>query len=82
MEKRLSPKATYKPLEAGQWWQTKDCFIQIGRVGKTLTEYKMLRKPDQRGVQAQMGTTERVMAYLKAQKARLVKRPQSSKPAV
>jgi len=68
-------------LNAGQWWQLKDCHVQIGRVGKTLTEYKMLRKPDQRGVQPQMGTTKKVAAYLKLHKARLVERPQPSKPA-
>ena len=81
MEPQTSPKPTTELLDAGQWWQMKDCYIQIGRVGKTLTEYKLLRKPGQRGVQSQMGTTKRVMAYLKAHKAKLVDRPEPPKPA-
>jgi len=81
MEPQTSPKPTNALLDAGQWWQMKDCYIQIGRVGKTLTEYKLLRKPGQRGVQSQMGTTKQVMAYLKAHKARLVERPEVPKPA-
>jgi len=81
MEKRSSPKPTNEPLDAGQCWQMKDCFLQIGRVGKTLTEYKLMRKPGQKGVMPQMGTTKEVVAYLKAHKAKLVERPQSSNPA-
>lgn len=81
MEKQNPTKTKSETLDAGQWWQTKDCYVQIGRVGKTLTEYKLLRKPGQRGVQSQMGTTKRVMAYLKANKAKLIERPQVLKPA-
>jgi hypothetical protein len=81
MERQTSKESTSVPLDAGQWWRMKDCYIVVGRVGKTLTEHKLLRKPGQRGVQAQMGTTKSVVAYLKLHKARLVERPQPPKPA-
>jgi hypothetical protein len=81
METRTSREQTGVPLDAGQCWQMKDCHLQIGRVGKTLTEYKLLRKPGQRGVQSQMGTTKKVAAYLRMHKARLVERPQPPRPA-
>jgi hypothetical protein len=75
MERQTTRTEASVPLDAGQWWQMKDCQIQIGRVGKTLTEYKLLRRPGQRGVQTQLGTTKKVEAYLRLHQAKLVERP-------
>jgi len=67
-----TPRAKMPALATGQLWQTKDCYVQIARVGKTLAEYKMLRKPGQRGAQSQMGNVPSVEAYLKKNKAELI----------
>jgi len=67
-----APRAKMPALATGQLWQTKECFVQIARVGKTLAEYKMLRKPGQRGAQSQMGNVPSVEAYLKKNKAELI----------
>jgi hypothetical protein len=68
----VKPKSKMPALADGQLWQMKGCYVQIARVGKTLAEYKMLRKPGQRAVQSQMGNIESVMDYLKSNKAVLV----------
>jgi len=68
-----SPAASKSPeLAAGQLWQIENSFVQIARVGKTLAEYKMLRKPGQRAVKSQLGTVTSVASYLKTNRARLV----------
>jgi len=74
----MNKKATgsKKPsLTAGQLWQMKNHYLQITRVGKTLAEYKLLRKPGQRAVQAQMGNHASVETYLKTNRAKLVSAP-------
>jgi hypothetical protein len=58
-------------LIEGQLWQTKSGYLKIGRVGKTLVEFKHLRKPDQRGVQSQMAKASEVEKFLKLEKAKL-----------
>jgi hypothetical protein len=62
-------------LADGQLWQAKDCFVKIGRIGKTLIEYKLLRKPDQRGAQSNMGNLKDVTAFLKTHRAKLINAP-------
>jgi hypothetical protein len=69
-------RGTKKPfLAAGQLWQMKDHYVQITRVGKTLAEYKLLRKPGQRAVQAQMGSVAKVSDFLKTNRAKLESAP-------
>lgn len=63
------------PLAAGQLWHLKNGYLQITRVGKTLTEYKMLKQPGQRAVQFQMGNHASVETYLRTNKAKLVAPP-------
>ena len=62
-------------LTAGQLWQVKDHYVQITRAGKTLAEYKLLRKPGQRAVQVQMGSLANVSDLLKANRAKPVSTP-------
>jgi hypothetical protein len=69
------------PLAADQWWQIENGYVQITRVGKMLAEYKMPRKPGQRGVRSQLGSLTSVETYLKTNKAKLVPSPESIKPA-
>lgn len=73
--KKKTTEAKNPPLATGQLWQLENCYVQIARVGKTLAEYKMLRKPGQKAVQSQMGSIESVAAYLKANKAKPVTLP-------
>jgi hypothetical protein len=68
------------PLAAGQLWQLKNSYVQIGSVGKTLAEYKLLRQPGQKAVQCRMGTVASVLDYLKANKAKLMPSPEHRKP--
>jgi len=65
-------------VAGGQLWQAKDCYVRIARVGKTLVEYKLLRKPEQRGVQSSMGNIKEVTAYLKTHRAKLIEAPAST----
>jgi hypothetical protein len=74
-------KATHDPpLAAGQLWQLKNGYVQIGSVAKRLADYKLLRKPGQKAVQCRMGTVASVLDYLKANKAKLVPSPEHRKP--
>jgi hypothetical protein len=63
------------PLATGQLWQLKDSYVQIARVGKTLAEYKMLRKPGQRAVKSRLGSVASVASFLKTNKAKLILLP-------
>lgn len=65
-------KSPSLPLAAGQVWKLKDRYLRVSRVGKTLVEYKLMRKLGQRAVQSQMASQAIVLKYLKANKARLV----------
>lgn len=81
--RRKDKKTTHDPpLAAGQLWQLKNCYVQIGSVGKTLAEYKMLRKPGQKAVQCRMGAVASVLDYLKTNKAKLMPSPEPLKPHV
>jgi hypothetical protein len=55
----------------GQVWQLQTGYLKIIRLGKSLVEYKLLRKPDQKAVQSQMARPEVVEQFLKSAKARL-----------
>ena len=74
--KKQTTESKKPSLAAGQWWQMKDCYIRIASVGKTLVDYKMLKKPGQRGVQTQMGNIASVLAFLRANRAKLIETPQ------
>ena len=80
LPRKPNPRVKEKPIKApepqaladGQLWQMKDCYLQIAHLGKTLAEYKILRKPGQRAVQSQMGSFASVLTYLKANDAKLL----------
>jgi hypothetical protein len=80
MPKQPAKKSNAFQLAAGQWWQIENHYLQISGVGKTLVEYKLVRKPGQRGAQPQMGSSVNVQQYLKQRRAVLVKNPWPTKP--
>jgi hypothetical protein len=59
-------------------WQMKHGCLQITRVGKTLTEYKLLKQPGQRAVPFQLGNHASVETYLKSNRAKLVMAPREA----
>jgi hypothetical protein len=65
--KKFSPA-----LAEGQRWKTKDAYIEIIQLGKTLIDYKLLRELGQRR-RTQTTTFKSMEDYLKANEARLVK---------
>ena len=65
--KKFSP-----PLAKGQRWKTKDAYIDIIQLGKTLIDYRLLRELGQRR-RTQTTTFKSMEDYLKAHAARLVK---------
>ena len=73
--KKPTPDSKNPPLVTGQLWQTKTGYLHITRVGKTLTEYKLLTQPGQRTGRYQMGNHASVGTYLRTNKAKLVGRP-------
>jgi hypothetical protein len=62
-------------LVAGQLWRMKTGFLHITRVGKTLTEYKLLKQAGQRAARYQLGSHASVGTYLKTNRAKLVAKP-------
>ena len=64
-------KTSSPALAKGQLWKTKESYIQITDIGKTLVDYRMMRKLGQmRRTQTTVHAT--MEDYLKTNKARLV----------
>ena len=66
-ERKFSPA-----LAKGQRWKTKDVYIEIVQLGKTLIDYKLLRELGQRR-RTQTTTFKSMEDYLKTKEARLMK---------
>jgi hypothetical protein len=67
--KKLSPA-----LAKGQRWKTKDAYIEIVQLGKTLIDYRLLRELGQRR-RTQTTTFKNMEDYLKTNEASLMKGP-------
>ena len=66
---------TFSPaLAKGQRWKTKDVYIEIVQLGKTLIDYKLLRELGQRR-RTQTTTFKSMEDYLKINAASLMKGP-------
>lgn len=64
-------KTSSPALAKGQLWQTKQSYIQITDIGKSLVDYRMMRKLGQmRRTQTTVHAT--MEYYLKTNKARLI----------
>ena len=72
--KKLRALKPLKPLEKGQLWQLKDTHLEIVDLGKRLTHYRLLPGLKQKGVPVRLGGIEEVQKYLKANKAKLIKK--------
>jgi hypothetical protein len=59
-------------LAKGQRWKTKDAYIEIVQLGKTLVDYRLIRELGQRR-RTQTTTFKSMEDYLKANAARLIK---------
>jgi hypothetical protein len=68
-EKRFSPA-----LAKGQRWKTKDAYIEIVQLGKTLIDYKLLRDLRQKR-RTQTTTFKSMEDYLKTNEVSLMKGP-------
>ena len=66
-EKKFSPA-----LAKGQRWKTKDVYIEIVQLGRTLIDYKLLRELGQRR-RTQTTTFKNMEDYLKTNEASLMK---------
>ncbi len=75
--KKPSTGSKHPPLATGQLWQLKNGYLQVTRVGKTLTEYKLLKQLGQRAVQFQMGNHASIESYLKTNRAKLMAAPRA-----
>ena len=65
-QKKFSPA-----LAKGQRWKTKDVYIEIVQLGKTLIDYKLLRELGQKR-RTQTTTFKSMENYLKTNEANLV----------
>ena len=72
MKAKATGKKFSPALAKGQRWKTKDAYIEIVQLGKTLIDYKLLRELGQRR-RTQTTTFKSMEDYLKANEARLVK---------
>ena len=68
----LTGKKFSPALAKGQRWKTKDAYIEIVQLGKTLIDYKLLRELGQTR-RTQITTFKSMEDYLKANEAQLVK---------
>ena len=69
------PKPTFPALIKGQTWKTSKGYIRIGDIGKMLVHYRILKKPEQRAVRAQMANADSLIHFLKADSAELLANP-------
>jgi hypothetical protein len=70
--KEASGKKFSPALAKGQRWKTRDAYIEIVELGKTLIDYKLLRELGQRR-RTQTTTFKSMEDYLKRNEARLMK---------
>jgi hypothetical protein len=71
--KAKSTGKTFSPaLAKGQRWKTKDAYIEIVQLGKTLIDYRLLRDLRQRR-RTQTTTFKSMEDYLKTNEAMLMK---------
>jgi hypothetical protein len=72
LTKRKPAAKKFSPaLADGQRWKTKDAYIEIVQLGKTLIDYKLLRELGQRR-RTQTTTFKTMEDYLKLKEARLM----------
>lgn len=62
-------------LEKGQTWKAGENYVLIGDAGKRFIEYKIAKKPKQRGLRNHMASVKTVQAFLKSNRAKLVVKP-------
>ena len=60
-------------LAEGQLWRIGGGFVRIGHVGKSLVHYKLMNAPGRRAVPVRISSIVEVQAYLKDNRAVLVK---------
>jgi len=65
-------KTSAVPLAKGQLWKMEDKHIEIMEVGKTLTHYRLFQH--QKRVPISLGGITAVQAYLKTNRAKLVRK--------
>jgi hypothetical protein len=67
-----SSPAAMVPLAKGQLWKMEDKHIEIMEVGKTLTHYRLFQ--NQKRVPISLGGITAVQAYLRTNRAKLVRK--------
>ena len=70
-KRKPAAKKSLPALANGQRWKTKDAYIEIVQLGKTLIDYKLLRELGQRR-RTQTTTFKTMEDYLKLNEARLM----------
>ena len=70
---KLKKRTALKPLEKGQQWQIDNVQLEIVEMGKRLTHYRLWRGLKPKGVPVKMSRREEIEAYLKANRAKLIK---------
>ena len=70
----VTGKAFSPALAKGQCWKTKDAYIEIVQLGKTLIDYKLLGDLGQKR-RTQTTTFKSMEDYLKGNEASLIKGP-------
>ena len=71
---KVKTRKLSRELAKGQRWKTKDAYIEIVQLGKTLIDYKLLRELGQRR-RTQTTTFKTMEDYLKTNEASLMRGP-------
>ena len=61
-------------LAKGQLWKLSHAYIEIVELGKRLLQYRMMTRPDERGVRTLMSGVDTMWGYLRSRHAKLVEK--------
>ena len=70
---KVNKKASFPTLARGQLWRLNHAYIQIVDLGKRLLQYRMMTRPGETWVKAQLSGVETMWGYLRTRRAKLVK---------
>ena len=66
-------------LAKGQVWKMPDAYIQIGRLGKRLGEFRKFQRLENRRVRSQMTSIHTIQEWLINNRAELLETPEPAK---
>ncbi len=76
---KLNRRSAPPVLAKGQVWKMPDAYIQIGRLGKRLGEFRKFQSLENRRVRSQMTSIHTIQEWLINNRAELLESPKPAK---